>query len=67
MSTQRQKSDFEAINWAWGITRDLGDPKNTDEYWDNLRKTISEKAHDKNTFYRHLGMAIINTMEERMK
>ena len=64
---ERKRSDWEAINWAWQIVRDRGDPQPTDEYWDELLRIVSERCKEKNTFYKHLGTAILNEMEERYK
>ena len=60
-----QKADFEAINWAWSIIRDRGDPEPTEAYWDGLLKAVSEKRHE-GELYDELGQAILRAMEKRL-
>ena len=67
MEEERLKVDYVAITWAWGIIKERGDPKSTDEYWDDLLRVVSDKCKDENCLYKHLGTAILNTMEERYK
>lgn len=64
---QRQRSDYEAIIWAWKIIKESGDPQPADEYWDELIRLVSEMIKNQNVLYKHLGMAILNAMEDRQK
>lgn len=64
---QRQRSDYEAILWAWQIIKEYGDPRPTDEYWDRLIGLVSEMCEKQSILYKHFGMAILNAMEDRQK
>lgn len=61
----QQKSDHDAINWAWRIIRDHGVPSDDEEYWNALIKTVAEKRNESD-IYNELGIAILNLMEHRL-
>ena len=63
---ERQKSDYEAITWAWKIVKEHGNPEQTDFYWDSLKMLVSEMRHE-GELYDELGQAIFRAMETRMR
>ena len=67
MEEKRLKEDYDAVTWAWKILKEHGEPQDNDEYWDNLIHIVSEQAHNENTLYRFLAVAILNEMDARHK
>jgi hypothetical protein len=65
MSIQQQKSDYEAILWAWRIIKEHGVPEDNEEYWKTLISSVAEKRNESD-IYNELGIAIINIMEHRL-